>query len=76
LLSERWDDDTRTLSGTSTVVGGDPYAMTAFLPEDFRLETAEVGGRAAEIVPHEQTATVRTVPSATETIEWKMTFAK
>ena len=54
----------------------DPYVLTVHLPEGFRLESAAVGGEKVEIADQTETATIRIVPSATKTLEWKMTFAK
>jgi hypothetical protein len=76
LLDERWDTGSKTLSGKSAVVASDPYVLTVHLPEGFRLKDAEVGGEKVEIAHHKETATVRIVPSATKTVEWKMTFAR
>lgn len=76
LLDERWDDAKKTLSGKSKVVAGDPYVLTVHLPAGFRLAGAEVAGEKAEIANQKETGTVRTVPAATKTVEWRMTFAK
>ena len=76
LLDERWDAGGKTLSGKSAVVVGDPYVLTVHLPEGYRLESAQVGGEQAEIANQTETATVRIVPSATKSVEWKMSFAK
>lgn len=75
LLNERWDSGSNVLSGKSAVVVGDPYVLTVHLPDGYRLKRAEVGGEKAEFANQKQTATVHVVPSATKTIEWKMTFA-
>ena len=75
LLDERWDADRKVLSGKSAVVGGDPYVLTVHLPAGFRLASAEVGGEKVEIANQAETATVRVVPSATKTVEWKIKFA-
>jgi hypothetical protein len=76
LLGERWDADRRILAGKSAVIGGDPYVLTVHLPEGLRLEGAEVTGEKVEIANQIEIATVRIVPSATRTVEWKMTFAR
>jgi len=76
LLDERWDADARVLSGKSAVVVGDPYVMTVHLPTGFLLANAEIVGEKAEIANQKETATVRVVPAATKTVEWRMTFAK
>ena len=75
LLDERWDNDGKILSGKSAVVSGDPYVLTVHLPRGFRLRSAEVRGEKVEFANQTETATVRIVPSATKTVEWKMAFA-
>ncbi|MCK4292613.1 MAG: alpha-galactosidase [Planctomycetes bacterium] len=76
LLDERWDNDHKVLSGKSRLVIDDPYVMTVHLPMGFRLEAAEVEGAKAKIDNRKEIATVCVVPSATKTVEWKMTFAQ
>ena len=76
LSDVKWDAGANTLSGKSAVVGGDPYVMTVYVPEGFKLESAEVGGQAVEVANQKETATVRIVPSKTENIPWKMNFAR
>jgi alpha-galactosidase len=75
LLDERWDATAKTLSGTSAVVAGDPYVLTIHLPQGYRLKNVQFGGAKAEIANRAETATVRIVPSATRSVEWKMDFA-
>ncbi len=74
LLDERWDYDHKTLCGKSKLVIDDPYVRTVHLPNSFRLEAAEVDGAKADIDNGKEIATIRIVPSATKTVEWKMTF--
>ena len=50
--------------------------MTVHLPDGFRLTAATVDGEKVEIARQTEIATVRIVPSATRTSEWKMTFAQ
>lgn len=76
LLDERWDSGKKVLSGKSAVVIGDPYVLTVHLPEGFRLHGAEVGDEEVEFANQTVTATLRIVPSATKTVEWRMTFTK
>ncbi len=75
LIDESWDSRAKVLSGRSSVVINDPYVMTVHLPEGFRLQGAEVSGEKVECANQTETATVRIIPSATKTVEWKMTFA-
>jgi hypothetical protein len=74
LLGEHWDAATRTLSGKSAVVSGDPYVMTVHLPNGFRLRRAEVKGEPVESANHDETATVRILPAATRNLEWTLAF--
>ncbi len=76
LLDEKWDADAKTLTGRSGVVIEDPYVMTIHLPEGFSLANAEVDGETVAIANQKETATVRVVPSATKTVEWKITFSR
>jgi hypothetical protein len=76
LQDEHWDAGSKTLSGRSAVVSGDPYVLTVHLPKGFRLTGAEVGGEKLEIANQAETATVRIVPAATKTVEWKIDFAR
>ena len=75
LLDERWDAGSKTLSGKSAVVVGDPYVLTIHLPDGYKLRSAEVSGEKADAASQQETATVRIVPTATKTVEWKMKFA-
>jgi len=76
LLEERWDEKSNVLSGRSKVVIEDPYVLTVHLPKGYRLENVKAGGEAVEIDRQEATAAIRIFPSATRTIEWRMTFTK
>ncbi len=76
LLDVAWDDAGQVLAGKSAVVAGDPYALTVHLPAGWTLAGAEIGGGKAETAGGKGFATVRVVPSATKTVEWKMTFAR
>ena len=74
LLDEKWDGGGKTLSGTSSVVVGDPYVLTVHLPDGFRVESAQVGGEKVQVVSQGETATVNVVPSATKTVDWTIKF--
>ncbi|MFW6107184.1 MAG: hypothetical protein ACOC8A_00690 [bacterium] len=69
-----WDSRRSVLAGKSSVVVGDPYAITVHLPRGFRLHGAQVGDEKVALAHQERTATVRTVPSATKTVEWTVRF--
>jgi hypothetical protein len=74
LLDERWDAGRKVLAGKSAVVSGDPYVLTVHLPAGFKLKSATITGEKVEIANQPETATVRLVPAATKTVEWKMIF--
>ena len=74
LLDERWDAGSRVLSGKSSVAVGDPRVLTVHLPDGFRLQGLRVDAETGECANQKETATMETVPSATKTVEWKMTF--
>ena len=75
LLEETWRAGSSTLSGKSVVVAGDPYVLTVHLPEGFKLTSATITGEKTETASQPETASVRIVPTATKTVEWKMIFA-
>ncbi len=75
LLDEHWDADANTLSGESAVISGDPYGLTLHLPKGYRLTNAVIGDGPCRVVDQAETVAVSTVPSATTTLTWKMTFS-
>jgi hypothetical protein len=76
LLDEKWDAKGNVLSGKSAVIVGDPYVMTVHLPKGFRLKSAEVSGEKVKFTNEKEIATVRIVPAATKTVDWKIEFTK
>jgi hypothetical protein len=76
LLDERWDKSSNILSGKSAVVGGDPYVLTVHLPAGFKLKAAASSGEKVETTSQGATVSVRIIPSATGTVEWKLAFTK
>ncbi|NIS50124.1 MAG: hypothetical protein GWN67_03085 [Phycisphaerae bacterium] len=75
LLEVKWNDRKNTLSGSSSVVKEDPYLMTFYVPEGFRVKTAEVDGEDMETEKLGRTAIVRLIPSATGRVSWKISFS-
>lgn len=76
LRREAWDPEARTLSGESAVVIGDPYALTIHIPEGYQIDRADMAGETVETTRHQETATVRIIPSATGLVSWKIVFSK
>jgi hypothetical protein len=76
LLYVKWNDRNNTLSGSSSVVKDDPYMMTIYAPEGFRLNAAEADREDVETENLSHTAVFRMIPSSTRTVKWKIAFAK
>jgi len=76
VLDEQWDKGSNMLAGRSKVVAGDPYVITVHLPAGFKLKAATISGEKAETASQADTVTVRFVPSATKTVEWKLVFIR
>lgn len=76
LQDEKWDKASNTLSGRSAVVTGDPYVLTVHLPQGFQIRSADVRDEQVVIARQKETASVRIVPTASKTVEWKMGFDK
>jgi len=76
LLAEAWKPNDNVLTGRSAVVEADPYVLTVHVPDGYRLKSARFGGKDAEIERRAETATVAIVPSATEELDWTITFSK
>ena len=76
LLDVRWNDHDKTLAGRSSVVKGDPYLITIYLPERFRFMAAEADGEKVEMEKAGHSVTVRMIPSETKTVNWRIAFVK
>ena len=74
LVDVRWNNKKKILSGKSSVVKGDPYAMIVHVPEGFRIKTAEAGNENVETKNLGRVVAVRMTPSVTKTVNWKITF--
>jgi hypothetical protein len=75
LLDEQWNQTGNTLAGRSAVVNGDPYLLTVHVPAGFKLEGAECAGERVEVAKRGEIVTMRIVPTATRTVEWRMKFS-
>jgi hypothetical protein len=78
LSAEQWNPDTRTLTGTSAVVGNDPYELRIVSPAGFSTENASLvkAPEGAEISLKQEEAglrvTIRSPQNAN--IEWAVKF--
>jgi hypothetical protein len=76
VLDEKWDGASKTLSGRSKIVGGDPYELRIVLPDkNWSAETVQISGSGA--APVTQTAelvraTIRSADSAE--VNWAVKF--
>ncbi len=60
-----WDADSKTLSGHSKVVKGDPYKIWVYVPDGYRAVGYEIKNNVAEIIPD---------TSETKEITWSIRF--
>ena len=77
VVAEAWNPKTKTLSGTSNMVAGDPYEMRIVCPEGLKATATQVGDKAASVSKIEQTgklvrATI--TPAATGPMNWSIVF--
>jgi len=74
LSDVKWDAGSKTLSGKSKVVAGDPYVLTMHVPGGFKLKNARGAGGKVETASGKETATLRIESKETKTVDWKITF--
>ena len=69
-----WSDATRTLSGRSHVVRGDPYELVIYAPGPFAFASAKIDGKDASTIVDGALVRVAFTPSATAAVAWEMQF--
>ena len=77
VLEERWDPQTRTLSGKSRVVAGDRYELRIALPTSGQWVPKKAIAGEQKLEHHkEESAGARLsfIPSSGGVVEWKVTF--
>ncbi|MCD6304613.1 MAG: alpha-galactosidase [Planctomycetes bacterium] len=77
VVSEKWDETSRTLSGTSRVVAGDPYELRIALPAGgtWKLRDASADGRAMKPGPAGPLGLrVGFTPRRTGVVRWLVRF--
>ena len=83
LVEEKWDGATKTLSGTSRVVGDDPYELRIVVPEDFKVVSVgttdvsggEVRGLGVGTTPQKDGVLRVTITSRTNReVRWSVKF--
>ncbi len=76
VLDEKWDATSKTLSGRSKIVGGDPYELRIVLPDkNWTAETLQIAGGGAAPVTQEGELVRATIQSANSAeVSWTVTF--
>ena len=78
VLEERWDADSRTLSGRSTVVAGDPYELRIALPADgtwiIKETSVSEGATIKAGEADKRGVRVMITPQRTTEIRWSIRF--
>ena len=77
VVEVKWDPATKTLSGTSKVVAGDPYELRIALPPaaTFTPTAATCGGKKMKIAkPTPGGVRIAITPKKSETVEWSVKF--
>ena len=76
LLDLKWDGGNNVLSGRSAVVAGDPYVLTIYLPEGYRLRSAQAVGLEARASVSGPVASLRLASPTTRVVDWQVNFTK
>lgn len=76
VVDEKWDSTSKTLSGVSKVVAGDPYELRIVLPSsDWHVQTAEVSGGLKATTKQEDGLLRATIqPTSSGEIKWVVKF--
>jgi hypothetical protein len=75
ILDLAWNGPTRTLSGVSKIVPGDPYELRIHLPDGFKEERMELAdGLTAETTRAGKILKVRCTPASWKNLEWSIRF--
>ena len=74
VLDLAWDADAKILSGTSKVVGGDPYQLRIHVPDGFRARLAEAEGAAPAMGQDGRLLTVDFTLPASADVRWSVSF--
>ncbi|MDA1200264.1 MAG: hypothetical protein O3C39_01130 [Planctomycetota bacterium] len=77
VVAETWDSTTRTLSGRSLVVAGDPYEIRIALPATgtWKISQATLDGKAVEPGTAKHLGVrVRFQPERTDLVDWQIRF--
>jgi alpha-galactosidase len=70
----RWDGRTMTLSGRSSVVRNDRYALSVFVPPGRKVAAAEIGGQPAKVQTAGPVSEISFTPAASTSVSWSVKF--
>jgi alpha-galactosidase len=70
----RWDGRTMTLSGRSSVVRNDRYALSVFVPPGHKVAAAEIGGQPAKVQTAGPVSEISFTPAASTSVSWSVKF--
>ena len=75
-MEEKWDGATKTLSGRSKIVAGDPYELRIVLPNGtWSAAKVETSGNATAAFNQNDNLLRATIQSAASAeVKWKVTF--
>ncbi len=75
VLDEKWDGATKTLSGRSKIVGGDPYELRIVLPDNnWSAETVNASAGAAALKPDGSLVRATIQSAESGEVNWSVTF--
>ncbi len=77
VVAEKWNPETKTLTGASNVVAADPYEMRITCPKGLKAAAIKVSDKTAAISKIEQTnGLVRAtmIPTTTGSMNWSIVF--
>ena len=77
VAEEKWDTASKTLSGKSHVVAGDPYELRIALPigDNWKVKSAKLGeAEMKAAAPTDGGVRLSATPAKSETVMWSVTF--
>lgn len=74
IIEESWNSSSKTLSGKSKVVAGDPYELRIILPEGYQLENAKFNGKLMQILKEGRLIRINYISPTTDVVTWNVQF--
>ncbi|MCD6350591.1 MAG: hypothetical protein J7M26_00620, partial [Armatimonadetes bacterium] len=76
VLALNWDAPTATLSGTSLVVGGDPYELRVWVPQGWALDAAQAQGLQVTTTRQGRLLRLQFTAEKDGAVKWQVRFSK